>query len=316
MMFMKSQYGSWYIESLSYVPADRLTGVALGVSDLQPRDQQQMTPTELNARRCGQVTAAVEGGEKVTLTCPPGGVTGRYLIVQTLGRTDYLGLCEVEAGRAFVLLFILIMFFCRLFRFSIISVLANIDKNYISSDTLLSNSAGTGLQSDVIMLITVALLAWSWTSLLPTPCIQETTQPLVSDLLNSTCSQLNFDDRDIYLRGRFTGTFHILFVTLTTTTSLAFGPGPGQASCHPMTSSLMTHQRSVCNQTFCVVPTTCHYTGKKVISTVPTLWEYDFSCVCGQAWCNELWLWLWADSVQGQVNRVNICEVGVIQYGN
>ena len=80
------------------LPAERLTGVAVGMSDFEPRDQQKMTPAELNARTCGQVTTEVGAAETVTLTCPTG-VIGQYLIVQTLGRHDYLILCEVEAGR-------------------------------------------------------------------------------------------------------------------------------------------------------------------------------------------------------------------------
>ena len=90
-------------------PGASLTGVAVGVTDLQPRDQQAMTPTELNVRRCGQVTTAVTGGETVSLACPSGGVTGRYLIVQILGRAGYLVICEVEAGRTNVSLFLLIL---------------------------------------------------------------------------------------------------------------------------------------------------------------------------------------------------------------
>ena len=80
-----------------------LTHAAVGVSDLEPRDQKEMTPAELNARRCGQVNKEVDGGHTVTLTCPTGGVTGRYLIFQTLGREDHLSLCEVEAGRAILM---------------------------------------------------------------------------------------------------------------------------------------------------------------------------------------------------------------------
>ena len=79
--------------------------MAVGVSDFEPRDQQEMSPAELNARRCGQVTMAVSGGEMVTLTCPTGGVTGRYLIVQALGRYYCLILCEVEAGMAILCYF-------------------------------------------------------------------------------------------------------------------------------------------------------------------------------------------------------------------
>ena len=89
----------------------RLTGVAVGVSDIEPREKQEMTPTELKARRCSQITKPVGGGETVTLTCPPGGVTGLYLIVQILDRKDYLTLCEVEAGRAIVIIFHLSRFY-------------------------------------------------------------------------------------------------------------------------------------------------------------------------------------------------------------
>ena len=41
---------------------------------------------------------SVGGGETVTLMYPQVGVTGRYIIVQVLGRLDTLALCEVEAG--------------------------------------------------------------------------------------------------------------------------------------------------------------------------------------------------------------------------
>ena len=75
----------------------------MGVGDVEPRDQQDVTPTELDARRCGQVTTSVGGGETVTLMCPQDGVTGRYLIVQIRGRHEYLTLCEVEAGKVMVI---------------------------------------------------------------------------------------------------------------------------------------------------------------------------------------------------------------------
>ena len=81
------------------LPVERMAGLGVGMGEVKPNDQQEMTPTELNARRCGHVTTPVGAGETVTLTCPQGGVTGRYLIVQTLGRWDFLTICEVEAGK-------------------------------------------------------------------------------------------------------------------------------------------------------------------------------------------------------------------------
>ena len=76
----------------------------VGVTDVEPRDQEAMTPAEINALQCGKITTAVGGGETVLVMCPPKGVTGRYIIVQTIGRQDHLTLCEVEAGRAIELL--------------------------------------------------------------------------------------------------------------------------------------------------------------------------------------------------------------------
>ena len=102
IMYLIWHFGRQYLRYI--LPVVYWTGVAAGVNDIEPRDQQAMTPAELNARNCGQVTTSVGKSETVTLTCPPGGVTGRYLIVQLLGRNDYLVLCEVEAGRALVFL--------------------------------------------------------------------------------------------------------------------------------------------------------------------------------------------------------------------
>ena len=131
-------------------------------------------------------------------------------------------------------------------------------------------------------------------------------------MLNTSCAQLDLADRDVHLRGQLTGTFNSLLVSMTMATSMTFGPRPGQVTRHPITSSLLTYQRSACNQTVCVVPATCSYTGNKVISTTPTLWEYDFVCICGQAWCNELLIWFHPTSVHGQLNSVALCEVGLL----
>ena len=96
-------------KSFNVFPAHRLTGANVGVTDVEPRDQEAMTPAEMNALQCGQVTTTVGGGETVLVRCPPEGVTGRYIIVQTIGRQDHLTLCEVEAGRAIELLSIYIV---------------------------------------------------------------------------------------------------------------------------------------------------------------------------------------------------------------
>ena len=88
---------------------ERLTCVDVSIGDVEPRDQQAMTPSDLSARRCGQVTTPVGGGAKVTVMGPPQGVTERYLVVQIRGRSDYLTLFEVEvAGKSEYYSFIIV----------------------------------------------------------------------------------------------------------------------------------------------------------------------------------------------------------------
>ena len=84
---------------------DRLRGADAGVSDVEPQDGREMTPAALNARSCGSVNGPFPGGGTFTLLCPSGGILGRYIIVQIVGRTGILSLCEVQAGNAVFLLF-------------------------------------------------------------------------------------------------------------------------------------------------------------------------------------------------------------------
>ena len=142
---------------------------------------------------------------------------------------------------------------------------------------------------------------------------------LVSDMFNTTCAQLNLDNRDILLCGHLNGNYSSLTATMTMTNSLVFGPRYGLTICHPSSSSLFTHLGSDCNQAICAVPTSCRYLGKKAISTDSTLWQYIFSCICGQPMCTELLLWLRPDSFNDQFNRISLCEILVVwlcyQYG-
>ena len=78
-------------------PADRLRGVTIGMTDVEPHDQQAMSPEELNTQIYVHVTRAVGPGERLSLPCPRG-INGRYLIVQIIGRQEYLTVCEFEAG--------------------------------------------------------------------------------------------------------------------------------------------------------------------------------------------------------------------------
>ena len=134
---------------------------------------------------------------------------------------------------------------------------------------------------------------------------------LMSDMLNVTCAHFDLFDEGVLLRGRLTEDFDSLLVTITMATSISFGPSLGQPTCHPMPSSLLTHQESGCNQTFCALPTTCRYLGNEAFSTVSTLWQYDFVCPCSQPACNELLLWFHRGSLQGTSNIISLCEVEV-----
>ena len=143
----------------------------------------------------------------------------------------------------------------------------------------------------------------------------ETTLPLLSDMLSTTCIYLDLFNKDILLRGQLSIGYDSLFVMMImkTHTSL-FGPRPGQAKCHPKLSLLMTHVRSDCNQTFCDVPTTCRFIGNETISTQPILMQYNFICSCGQPVCSELLLWLRSESVIRQLNQICLCEIRVRPY--
>ena len=150
----------------------------------------------------------------------------------------------------------------------------------------------------------------NWTSLLP-----NTKLAMLSDTIITTCAHLNLYGKDILLRGQLSIGYNRLGVRMIMTTHyFMFSPGPGQAICHQMLSSLMTHERSDCDQSFCAVPTTCNYLGNKVITTQPNLWQYDFICICGQPICNEILLWLRPNYMEGQFNSVSLCEFGFRLY--
>ena len=162
-----------------------------------------------------------------------------------------------------------------------------------------------------LLILSAEFRVGNWTSLPPSTKVPETVMSLVSDTRHETCAPLDLHDGNVLLRGQVTGEYKHLFVKITMATSVVFGPGPSQAICYPMSSSLLTHLDSGCGQSFCDVPTTCRYLYNKVISTDPTFWQYDFSCVCGQALCSELLLWFRPDTVDGPINLVGLCEVDV-----
>ena len=77
-----------------FVIAYRLSYFQIGVSNVTPRDQQPMDLKEWNLLKCKKRDAPVPAGVNVTISCTEA-VRGRYLVIQFVGKSDYLSLCEV-----------------------------------------------------------------------------------------------------------------------------------------------------------------------------------------------------------------------------
>ena len=75
---------------------NRLANIHIGVTNVVPRDQEVMEPSELNLNECGFYEGAVPDNATVRIDCPSR-VTGRYLVV-LLQDTNFLVLCEVTAA--------------------------------------------------------------------------------------------------------------------------------------------------------------------------------------------------------------------------
>ena len=74
----------------------RLADVTVGATDLNPSVRGNMQISELRFDKCGFHPGPIPNGATYRFNCPPGTVTGRYLVVQLAG-TNYLTLCEVTA---------------------------------------------------------------------------------------------------------------------------------------------------------------------------------------------------------------------------
>ena len=74
--------------------ANRLSYFQVGVSNVTPRDQQPMDLKEWNLLKCKKRDAPVPAGVNETISCKEA-VRGRYLVIQFVGKSDYLSLCEV-----------------------------------------------------------------------------------------------------------------------------------------------------------------------------------------------------------------------------
>ena len=82
-----------------YIIGYRLADFYVGATNTVPRDQQLMAPEEFNLKECKFYEGLVPDDATVRIDCPPGEVTGRYLVVQ-LSEVNHLTLCEVTAAEA------------------------------------------------------------------------------------------------------------------------------------------------------------------------------------------------------------------------
>ena len=165
------------------------------------------------------------------------------------------------------------------------------------------NFSCESLEANLKMSFVEGLRAENWTSIVPSPNDWEPTLPIVSDDINTTCAQLDLSGGEVLLRGQLSLDYNSFHVIMIMKSSVALGPGH---VCQPMASSLLIQRQ--CGLNFCM-PTVCRSLGNSVISTDSTLWQYEFSCVCGESVCRELLLWLRPDSVTGALKRVSLWAI-------
>ena len=77
---------------------NRLINIYIGVTDVTPVPLTEMLPEEHQLTLCAFIEPPLDPSEVRRVECPPGGVTGRYLVIQT-DTTDPLTLCEVTAEK-------------------------------------------------------------------------------------------------------------------------------------------------------------------------------------------------------------------------
>ena len=77
---------------------NRLINIYIGVTDVTPVPLTEMLPEELQLTLCVFIEPPLDPSEVRRVECPPGGVTGRYLVIQ-LNTNSALSLCEVTAEK-------------------------------------------------------------------------------------------------------------------------------------------------------------------------------------------------------------------------
>ena len=82
-----------------YVHLDgSLRDVVIGVTDVENYSSYNESPTTNQFTECGRINGVVGSAETVVVTCPEGGVSGRYLVVMIDSSSPIiLTVCEITA---------------------------------------------------------------------------------------------------------------------------------------------------------------------------------------------------------------------------
>ena len=74
---------------------ENLKKVVVGVKDIAPTTTSN--PTTSDFTECGRIDGTVGSAETANVTCPPGGIIGRYLVVMLDDGAARLCACEITA---------------------------------------------------------------------------------------------------------------------------------------------------------------------------------------------------------------------------
>ena len=95
--FMKTTVNFHQSLMLQSIPDENLNNVVVGVMSIAPRPNVTSNPTASNFTECGRISGTVGSAETANVTCLPGGVIGRHLVVMINDAAARLCACEITA---------------------------------------------------------------------------------------------------------------------------------------------------------------------------------------------------------------------------
>ena len=138
--------------------------------------------------------------------------------------------------------------------------------------------------------------------------------PEVRDGDNDTCHGLDIEAGRLLLKSNLDVPFKTLKVTiLITGAEVVFFPNNDISLCKKHMSLLMAHDSSTATtqghtcKPFCEVPGPCRL--EEIVMLATGKINYEFTCVCPQASCNELFVMFQPEAVQG---GISICGVQML----